>query len=74
MTARFHLTAPTAVSVPAALPGFITDVRPPAGIAEQHGAARAAELSGLDGVTVPTAPSPSSWRAGCSAGHGHRSR
>jgi len=56
MTARFHLTAPTAISVPAALPGFITDVRPPAGIAEQHGAARAAELSGLDAVTVPFDP------------------
>lgn len=56
MTARFHLTAPTAIPVPAALPGFITDVRPPAGIAEQHGAARAAELSGLDGVTVPFDP------------------
>ena len=56
MTARFHLTTPTAIPVPAALPGFITDVRPPAGIAEQHGAARAAELSGLDGVTVPFDP------------------
>jgi alkanesulfonate monooxygenase len=56
MTARFHLTAPTGIPVPAALPGFISDIRPPAGIGEQHGAARAAELAGLDGVTVPFDP------------------
>jgi alkanesulfonate monooxygenase len=56
MTARFHLTAPTAIPAPAALPGFITDIRPPAGLAEQHGAARAAELCGLDGITIPFDP------------------
>jgi alkanesulfonate monooxygenase len=54
MTARFHLSVPTAPpGAPARLPGFITDIRPRPGLREQRATARAAQLTGLDGVYVP---------------------
>jgi alkanesulfonate monooxygenase len=56
MTARFHLTVPTTTTETAILPGFITDLRPAARRREPLSAARAAELSGLDGVAVPFDP------------------
>jgi alkanesulfonate monooxygenase len=56
MTARFHLIGPTTTVETAILPGFITDLRPAAGLGEPLSAARAAELSGLDGVAVPFDP------------------
>jgi alkanesulfonate monooxygenase len=56
MTARFHLTAPTAPpTAPTPLPGFITDIRPRPGLREPRQATRAAQLTGLDGVYVPFA-------------------
>ena len=57
MTARFHLPVPTTPpGAPARLPGFITDIRPRPGIREQRATARAAQLTGLDGVCVPFDP------------------
>ena len=56
MTARFHLTAPTAPpTAPTPLPGFITDIRPRQRLREPVQATRAAQLTGLDGVYVPFA-------------------
>jgi alkanesulfonate monooxygenase len=56
MTARFHLTAATAPpATPTPLPGFITDIRPRQRLREPHQAARAAQLTGLDGVYLPFA-------------------
>ena len=57
MTARFHLSVPTTQKgAPARLPDFITDIRPRPGIREQRATARAAQLTGLDGVYVPFDP------------------
>lgn len=59
MTARFHLTVPIAPAGPgpaASLPGFITDTRPRPRLREQRAVARAAQLTGLDGVFVPFDP------------------
>jgi alkanesulfonate monooxygenase len=52
MTVRFHLTVPTTAPETAVLPGFMTDPRPAPRLREPLSAARAAELSGLDGVAV----------------------
>jgi alkanesulfonate monooxygenase len=57
MTARFHLAVPTGAPGRATpLPGFITDIRPQPRLREQRATARAARLTGLDGVYVPFDP------------------
>jgi alkanesulfonate monooxygenase len=57
MTARFHLSVPTAPpAAPARLPGFITDIRPRPRLRPQHEVARAAQLAGFDGLRVPFDP------------------
>lgn len=53
---RFHVVVPTRVPERSALPGFVTDVRPPARGPEHRLTARAAELGGLDGAFVPFDP------------------
>jgi alkanesulfonate monooxygenase len=53
---RFHVVVPTRLPGRQELPGFVTDVRPPAREPEHRIVARGAELGGLDGALVPFDP------------------